>query len=76
MEKPNDTSWDRTSGFPICSAAPEPLSHRGPQWRPRFEKTRDVRNRANTLMSVNSQTFVTFLDGTNFDWSEDMKRKK
>ena len=30
-EKSNDTSWDRTSDFPICSTAPQKLCYRGPK---------------------------------------------
>jgi len=29
IKKSNDTSWNRTSDLPICSAAPCPLCHRG-----------------------------------------------
>jgi len=31
-KKSTDTYWDRTSDFPICSTAPEPLCHRGPPY--------------------------------------------
>jgi len=30
-EKSTDTSWDRNSDLPICSAATYPLCYRGPQ---------------------------------------------
>ena len=30
MKNSNDTIWNRTSNFPICSTAPESLCHRGP----------------------------------------------
>jgi len=31
-DKSTDTSWDGTSGLPICSTAPSPLCYRGPQF--------------------------------------------
>ena len=31
MKNSNDTSWHRTSDLPICSTAPSPQCHRGPQ---------------------------------------------
>ena len=31
VKNSNDINWDRTSNLPICSTAPYPLSHRGPQ---------------------------------------------
>ena len=31
MKNSNDIIWDRNRDPPICSAAPEPLCHRGPR---------------------------------------------